>query len=174
VKPTRTPAALLNRLAARVEEIGEQRHRRRLAEMFPTPPACPRHGWSAPGPGLIDPQALASLCPACREERRRAQREAEAPEAVTLDLYAGDMRLQRAWAEHVKLREEAGDILGGSTMERELLLVLDEERRDEIALLRETPADRRRHNETYWRRRMLGVHTRAPQQYECHPARAGP
>jgi hypothetical protein len=172
VKPTRTPAAVLNRLAARIEEIGEERHRRRLAEMFPAPPACPHHGWSPPGPGLIDATALSSLCPGCREERRRAQREAEAPEVVTLEVRLPPA-IDKAWRESLLQCERAGHVLPGSTIEREALQVIDEGRREETALLQETPEDRRRGNATYWRRRMSGVHTRAAQTYEPHPARAG-
>jgi hypothetical protein len=171
MKPARTPAALLDRLASQVEELGEQRHRQRLAEMFPPRPACERHGWVPErGPGLIDATALASLCPACRSERKQAEREAEMPEVVTLDLYGGDLRAQKLWADARDAMERAGHVLGGSAMERELLRTIDDERRLEVAALRETADDRRRYSREHWGRKMR-VHRR--QQYTPHPARAG-
>jgi hypothetical protein len=56
----------------------------------------------------------------------------------------------------------------GSTLEREALRAIDDERAIEKAVLRETADDRRRANARHWGRK-LGVYT---QQYERHPARS--
>lgn len=172
MKPQRTPAAVLHRLASKVEETQEQRHRQRLDAMFPPRPACERHGWSPPGPGSDNWGAIGSLCPACRSERREAEREQEMPETVTLDVQLPPA-LEKAWSEHRNLREQAGDVLGGSTIESEMLRAIDEERALEVALLKDTADDRRRYNADYWRRRMHGTHRGRTQMYERHPARAG-
>jgi hypothetical protein len=171
MKPRKTPAAVLDRLASRVEELGEARHRSFVDSVVPQRAACERHGWSPEGPRPASDHwdAIASLCPACTAERRRAEREAEAPETITLDVYAGSLREQKAWQESRALREQAGHIFSGSTVEREALRVIDELRADEMALLRETPASRRRTHRDHWGRK-LRVHT---QRYEPHPARAG-
>ena len=147
MKPSKTPWGVLSALEARLEQRQEERHRRRLAEMFPPRPACERHGWSPQGPGLIDNAALAALCPACRQERKAKERREAAPEAVTLSLYSGGLRAEQLYAEHLRAREQAGFVTPGSSLEREMLRALDEGRRDEVAALKETASDHVRKNQ---------------------------
>jgi hypothetical protein len=170
VKPRKTQFAVLDRLAKRIEEHGEQRHREHLARIAPVVrPACTRHGWHPPGPGTLNMDALASLCPLCRAERQQAEREAEAPEVQTLDVFGGSVREQQAWAEHLDRRARNGELLPGSVGEIEALGVINEARAEEEAALRETAADRRRYHAEHWGRKFR-VHT---QRYQPHPARAG-
>jgi hypothetical protein len=153
-----------------VEEIQERRHREGLAQMFPPRPACERHGWYPErGPGLVDASALASLCPACRAERRLTEREAEIPETVTLDRYTTSPLAAKLWDKQLDMRAQMGELLPGSAAEREALHVVDEARRDEIYELKLTPAHRRRIHREHWGRK-LRVHR---QTYTPHPARAG-
>ena len=114
---------------------------------------------------------LQSLCPYCRDERQRKQRESEAPEVQVLDVYGGSARQQLLWAEARAQREQAGEVFSGSTLEREALRAIDEQREIEKIDLAETADDRRRANAEHWGRR-LGVY--APgRKYQPHPAKAG-
>ena len=172
MKPTRTPAALLHRLATRAEELSEERHREHLARVAPVVRYdCEEHRWHVPGPGTIDRPAMKSLCPFCRRERKRIEREQEAPEVVTLDWYGTSPLATKLWDKQLDERARMGELLPGSAAEREALRVVDDARADEIYELKLTPADRRRIHREHWGRK-LRVHGR--ETYTPHPARAGP
>ena len=172
MKPARTPFAVLDRLASRIEEIGEERHRAYVDSVVPPRAACQRHGWSPSGPGSNNWDALASLCPGCYEERRERDREQETPETRTIEVnpFAGSLYAQREWERHKQLRMAAGEVLPNTPAETEAIRWLDNARHDEQLDLKESASDRRRTHEAHWGRRM-GVYRR--QSYVPHPARAG-
>jgi hypothetical protein len=163
VKPKRTLDAVLRKLA----EVGAAHDREVVQRLVPIQRyACERHGWHPSGPGSLNMDALASLCPSCIDERKQKQREEEAPEVHTLDVYGGDERAKKLWQDSCDARERAGQILGGSAAEREIVRAIDDARRDELYELKLTRSDRRR---SHWGRK-LRVHT---QTYEPPPIKAG-
>jgi hypothetical protein len=166
-KSSRTTAARLEQLEAEREVL------QRLAPI--QRPACPEHGWHPPGPGTNNYSALASLCPYCREERKRAEREAAAPEVKTIDfgkLPEGSVAA-KLWDEARDMQARAGLVVAGSALEREILRTIDSDRADDLHELREIAADRRRANEAHWQRQLGWRGRRRKQKYEPHPARAG-
>jgi hypothetical protein len=171
VKPTRTPAALLHRLATRAEELSEERHREHLAVAPIVRYDCEEHRWHVRGPGTNDRPAMKSLCPFCRTERKPREAEQAMPETVTLHWYEPSPLAAKLWDRQLNERARAGELLPGSPAEREALRVVDDARADELYELKLTPEDRRRIHRDYWGRR-LRVHGR--QTYTPHPARAGP
>jgi hypothetical protein len=83
--PQRTPRWVLERL----EEVEAKHHRDEVKRLANLPPraACEKHGWSPEGGCKSNNwSAIASLCPHCRTERRRAEKEAEQPEMRTIDF----------------------------------------------------------------------------------------
>jgi len=171
-QPSRTSKWVLERL----EEAEDRHHRSEVRRLAGLPPrvACERHGWSPEGGVRTNNwAAVASLCPYCREARRKAEREAAAPEVRHIDFGAlppGSLAA-RLWDEAREAQAKAGIIVAGSPEEREILRTLDAERDDEEYELRQSAQDRRRSHEDHWRRR-YGGRSRA-QQYVPHPARAG-
>jgi acetylornithine deacetylase/succinyl-diaminopimelate desuccinylase-like protein len=167
VKPKRT----LRHVLLRLEELSEGRRREYLTRVAPiVRPSCPVHGWTAPGPGSLNASAVASLCPACREDRKRRAREEATPETVTIGLYEGSPRAQQLWQEYKDRAERAGYVMPGSATETLAVRAIDELRQEELLELAETAGDRRRANAEYWGRRLR---TSNQQVYTPHPARAG-
>jgi len=170
MRPTRTPAALLDRL----EEQAAERHREAVQRLAPIErPACVRHGWHPPGPGSQNMDALASLCPHCQAERRQREREEKQAETRTIELNVNSAGAyaDRLWKAQRKARIEAGEVFPDTTVERETLRYIDSARLDEEHDLRETADDRRVRSEEHWGRHFR-VHSRR-QRYVPHPARAG-
>ncbi len=113
----------------------------------------------------------ASLCPHCREDRRRRARELETPATEPIRLCEGSATAKRLWDEARDRLEHAGVVLGGSATEKLACRTIDELRTEELYELAQTPRDRRRANAEHWGRKL-----RVPgrQAYTSHPARAGP
>jgi len=169
-KPSRTTAAKLERLEAERDRAVVN------ARAGPIRPACERHGWTPEG-GLRSNNfsAVASLCPGCREERKKAEREAAAPEVRYIDFSSlpEGSTAAKAWAAAKEAQAKAGIAVAGSTVERELLRAIDDDRADELYELRRTPADRHQANRDYRRSKLGDSRRRHAQEYVPHPARAG-
>jgi hypothetical protein len=169
LKPRRT----LSSVIARLEEIGRERQREAVEKLSPIRRfACEKHAWSPSGPGSTNWWAIGSLCPSCQGDRKRREREAEAPEVHTLDLWNGGPLASKLWQAQRDRLKRQDHVLAGSAAEREIVRTIDDLRADALYDLRQTAADRRRLLAEHWQRR-LRRGRKPPQRYERHPARAG-
>jgi hypothetical protein len=166
-RPSRTTAAALERLAERERAVVD-----RLVGVPPRP-ACELHGWSPDGLCRSNTWgSVASMCPHCAAERERRRREGAEPavEVVEINPRSGGRHGDRMWAEIRGKREAAGEVFPGSVAERDLLQLIDSERRYAIADDNETAHERRIRHRDYWRRKLQAPRR---QTYQPHPARAG-
>jgi hypothetical protein len=169
VKPRTTPASVV----ARLDEIVRQQHRdtvERLAPIRRFP--CELHGWHPPGPGSLNMDALASLCPHCRERGSPATSSGARDAGDRADpALRGQRDREEALGRTTRSSRACGRGLGGSATEKLACRTIDELRTEELYELAQTPQDRRRANAEHWGRKL-----RVPgrQAYTSHPARAGP
>jgi hypothetical protein len=86
----RSPESRCESLRGKLDTISEEQHRATVERLAPIKqPSCELHGWTAPGPGSLNREAVAWLCPGCREDRKHKAREEATPAVEVLELWKG-------------------------------------------------------------------------------------